>query len=175
MVGLKVAKPMSRFLKSAISCGERSNPASDHILEYYSNNFAFRGYLSRHGNLLQIDNNGPKSVHTPRIKLSYIIFSKITLLHTFPLGYLSVWCSWPSGILTFLSAPCTWPCRPKHQISVHFASGLWPDFQNICLFWDPTFEPYVGGPPFGGSQVLHNSACACSRDPGVRGLNLVYL
>ena len=88
----------------------------------------------------------PKSVHMPRIELSYIRFSKIILLHAFPLGYLSVLCTWPSGMLTFLSAPCTRPCRPKHQISVCFASGLRPDFQNICPFWDPTFEPYVGGP-----------------------------
>ena len=88
----------------------------------------------------------PKSVHMSRIELLYIRFSKIILLHAFPLGYLSVLCTWPSGMLTFLSAPCMRPCRPKHQISVHFASGLWLDFQNICLFWDPTFEPYVGGP-----------------------------
>ena len=133
-----------------MSCGEKSNPASDHILEYYSNNFAFRGYLSSHGNLFQVDDNGvPKSkkVHMPRIELSYIRFSKIILLHAFPLGYLSVLCTWPSGMLTFLSAPCMRPCRPKHQISVRFASGLRPDFQDICPFWDSTFEPYVGGPP----------------------------
>ena len=62
MAGLKVAKPSSSFLKSAMSCGGRSNRVSDHILEYYSNSFAFGGDLSRHGNLFQVYDNGvPKS------------------------------------------------------------------------------------------------------------------
>ena len=69
----------------------------------------------------------PKSVHTPRIGLSCVRSSKIILAHAFPVGYLSVLWVWPSGILTFLSAPCTRPYSPNTK----FLSVLLPAYSRI--------------------------------------------